>query len=171
MPLEIVRNDITRMRVDAIVNAANMKLEVGGGVCGAIFAAAGTEKLDKECNAIARCDVGQSVITKGYDLPAKYIIHTVGPIWQGGNRDEAELLRNSYINSLNLGLEYKCKSMAFPLISSGIYGYPKDLALQIAISTIGEFLMEHEMEIYLVVYDKSAIRLSEKLFPGIKKYI
>ena len=171
MPLEIGRNDITKMSVDAIVNAANMKLEIGGGVCGAIFSAAGVEKLTEECNSIGSCDVGEAVITKGYDLVAKYIIHTVGPIWQGGNADEAELLRNCYINSLNLGLEYKCKSIAFPLISSGIYGYPKDQALQIAISTIGEFLMEHEMQIYLVVYDKNAIRLSEKLFTGIKKYI
>lgn len=171
MPLEIVRNDITKMSVDAIVNTANMKLEIGGGVCGAIFSAAGVEKLTEECNSIGRCNIGEAVITKGYGLAAKYIIHTVGPIWQGGNADEAELLRNCYINSLKLGLEYNCKSIAFPLISSGIYGYPKDGALQIAISTIGEFLMEHEMQIYLVVYDKNAIRLSEKLFSGIKKYI
>lgn len=171
MPLEIVRNDITKMSVDAIVNAANVELKIGGGVCGAIFSAAGSEKLEDECNSIGRCDVGEAVITKGYDLSARYIIHTVGPIWQGGNAEEAQLLRNCYINSLNLGLKYKCKSIAFPLISSGIYGYPKDQALQIAISTIGEFLMEHEMQIYLVVYDKNAIRLSEKLFTGIKKYI
>lgn len=171
MPLEIIRNDITKMSVDAIVNAANVKLEIGGGVCGAIFSAAGAEKLTEECSGIGRCDVGEAVITKGYGLAAKYIIHTVGPIWQGGNADEAQLLRNCYINSLKLGLEYKCKSIAFPLISSGIYGYPKDKALRIAISTIGEFLMEHEMQIYLVVYDKNAIRLSEKLFTGIKRYI
>ncbi|MDR7855477.1 macro domain-containing protein [Tissierella sp.] len=171
MPLEIIRNDITKMSVDAIVNAANMELKIGGGVCGAIFSAAGAEKLQDECSSIGSCDVGQAVVTNGYDLAAKYIIHTVGPIWQGGNENEAHLLRSCYINSLKLGLKYKCKSIAFPLISSGIYSYPKDQALQIAVSTIGEFLLKHEMQVYLVVYDKNAIRLSEKLFTGIKRYI
>jgi len=171
MPMMIMRNDITKMKIDTIVNAANTALKMGGGVCGAIFSAAGYEKLQEECDALKKCNVGQAVITSGYSLLAKYIIHTVGPIWEGGNSGEAKLLHNCYINSLKLALQYKCKSIAFPLISSGIYGYPKDKALQIAISAIGEFLIKHEMTVYLVVYDKKAFVLSEKLFSAIEKYI
>ncbi|MDP3387027.1 MAG: macro domain-containing protein [Eubacteriales bacterium] len=171
MPLEIIRNDITKMRVDAIVNAANNKLKMGGGVCGAIFAAAGPENLQAECDQIGGCPVGEAVITKGYKLFAKYVIHAVGPIWQGGNNGEAHNLRNAYLNSLHLALEHKCKSIAFPLISSGIYGYPKEQALQIAVATISEFLLQHEIKVYLVVYDKKAFMLSEKLFNSIEKYI
>ena len=171
MPMKIVRNDITKMSVDAIVNAANIKLQMGGGVCGAIFSAAGAEKLQEECDSIGTCDVGQAVITRGYSLFAKHIIHTVGPIWRRGNSDEAKLLYSCYKSSLTLALQHKCKAIAFPLISSGIYGYPKDAALQIAISAIGEFLLDHEMLVYLVVYDKSAYVLSEKLFSEIEKYI
>jgi len=171
MPMKIIRNDITKMPVDAIVNAANIKLKMGGGVCGAIFSAAGVEKLQEECNGIGKCNVGQAVITSGYSLMAKHIIHTVGPIWRGGTSGEAKLLYNCYINSLALALEHKCKAIAFPLISSGIYGYPKDQALEIAISAIGEFLLNHEMMVYLVVYDKNAYVLSEKLFSEIEKYI
>ena len=171
MPMIIIRNDITKMKVDAIVNAANTTLKMGGGVCGAIFSAAGKEKLQEECDKLSKCNVGEAVITSGYSLPAKHIIHTVGPIWSGGNSGEEELLHNCYINSLELALQYKCKSIAFPLISSGIYGYPKDKALQIAISAIGEFLINHEITVYLVVYDKKAFVLSEKLFFAIEKYI
>ena len=171
MPMIILRNDITKMKIDIIVNAANIALKKGGGVCGAIFSAAGDEKLQEECDIIGKCDAGEAVITSGYNLPAKYIIHTVGPIWHGGNVGEANLLHNCYINSLKLALQYKCKSIAFPLISSGIYGYPKDKALQIAISAIAEFLINHEMTIYLVVYDKKAFVLGEKLFSAIEKYI
>lgn len=171
MPLKIIRNDITKMKTDAIVNAANVSLKMGGGVCGAIFSAAGPEKLQAECDKIGKCEVGQAVITKGYDLHAKHIIHTVGPIWEGGENNEAELLYNSYKNSLNLALENNIKSIAFPLISSGIYGYPKDEALRIAISAISEFLLENEMEVYLVIYDKKAMLLSEKLFSTIEKFI
>lgn len=171
MPLKIVRNDICEMKVDAIVNAANSALKIGGGVCGAIFAAAGADKLQAECDSIGRCNVGEAVITAGHDLPAKYIIHTVGPVWQGGGRNEAELLYRCYINSLQLALEHKLKSIAFPLISSGIYGYPKDQALRIAIAAIGEFLLNHEMMVYLVVFDKKAFMLSEKIFTAIEKYI
>lgn len=171
MPMKIIRNDITTMKVDAIVNAANSALKIGGGVCGAIFSAAGAEKLQKECDSIGKCTVGEAVITKGYNLAAKYIIHTVGPIWIGGNSEEGKLLHNCYINSLTLAFQKKCKSIAFPLISSGIYGYPKDEALQIAISSIGEFLMNHDMTVYLVVYDRNAYVLSEKLFASIEKYI
>ena len=171
MPFEIVRNDITKMQVTAIVNAANTDLKRGGGVCGAIFAAAGAKELQEECDKIGHCDVGEAVITAGFKLPTKYIIHTVGPVWYGGNKDEPRLLRNCYMNSLNLAFKNKCKSVAFPLISSGIYGYPKDQALQIAISAISEFLMAHDMMVYLVVYDNEAIKLSDKLFSAIEKFI
>lgn len=171
MPFEIVRNDITKMKVDVIVNAANTALKMGGGVCGAIFKAAGADNLQAECDQIGKCDTGEAVITAGYELPAKYIIHTAGPIWRGGNHNEAQLLRSCYINSLTLALQHKCKSIAFPLISSGVYGYPKDQALQVAISAIGEFLLDHEMKVYLVVFDKQAITLSGKLFAAIEQYI
>jgi O-acetyl-ADP-ribose deacetylase (regulator of RNase III) len=159
------------MSVDAIVNAANTALRRGGGVCGAIFSAAGADKLQEECDNIGKCNTGEAVITSGYNLPAKYIIHTVGPIWSGGSSGEAELLHKCYTNSLKLALQHQCKSIAFPLISSGIYGYPKEQALQIAISAIAEFLLTHEMMVYLVVYDKKAYVLSEKLFSAIEKYI
>ncbi|HEY8349963.1 MAG TPA: macro domain-containing protein [Clostridia bacterium] len=171
MPFKIVRNDITKMEVDAIVNAANPELKMGGGVCGAIFAAAGPEELQRECDRIGGCEVGQAVITGAGRLSAKYIIHTVGPIWRGGGNGEAKLLRGSYMNSLELAAEHKCKSIAFPLISSGIYGYPKDQALHIAVSAIGEFLMKNDMDVYLVVFDRSSYKLSEKLFSAIGKYI
>jgi O-acetyl-ADP-ribose deacetylase len=171
MPMEIIRNDITKMSVDAIVNAANSALKMGGGVCGAIFSAAGAQKLQEECDIIGGCKVGEAVVTSGYNLIAKYIIHTVGPIWKGGNSDEANLLYNCYANSLKLAVKKRCKSIAFPLISSGIYGYPKDQALNIAINAISTFLMSHDMMVYLVVYDKKSYFLSEKLFSAIEEYI
>lgn len=171
MTMQIIRNDIVTMQVDVIVNAANTALKKGSGVCGAIFSAAGTQELQEECNRIGKCNVGEAVITKGYNLPSKYIIHTVGPIWRGGSASEATQLYNCYINSLELALKNNCESIAFPLISSGIYGYPKDQAFQIAISAIGEFLLNHEMRVYLVVYDKNSYILSEKLFSSIEKYI
>lgn len=171
MPLEIIRNDITKMHVDAVVNAANTALKMGGGVCGAIFSAAGAEELQAECDSIGTCKVGEAVMTSGYSLPAQHIIHTVGPFWRGGSSGEAQLLHNCYTNSLTLALQHGCESIAFPLISSGIYGYPKDQALQIAISAISEFLLNHEMNVHLVVYDKKAFMLSAKLFSAIEKYI
>lgn len=171
MPFEIIRNDITKMPVDIIVNAANTGLKMGGGVCGAIFAAAGADKLQAECDQIGFCAVGEAVVTDGYRLPAKKIIHTVGPVWQGGGADEAKLLHRAYTSSLQLALEQDCKTIAFPLISSGIYGYPKDQALKIAVTAISEFLLKHEMRVYLVVFDKRAFAFSEKLFADIKKYI
>lgn len=171
MPLQIIRNDITKMDVDVIVNAANSALKMGGGVCGAIFNAAGAEKLQAECDKIGGCNVGKAVITKGYNLPAKYIIHTVGPIWNGGNNNEEKLLANCYKNTLNLAKDKNLESIAFPLISSGIYGYPKDKAFKVAIATIQEFLIENEMMIYMIVYDKKALEISEKLFSSIEKYI
>jgi len=171
MPFEIIRNDITKVKADAIVNAANTKLKQGGGVCGAIFAAADAEALQKECDAIGGCKVGEAVITKGYNLPAKFIIHAVGPVWHGGESGEDALLRSAYRNSLDLAKQRKLKSIAFPLISSGIYGYPKDLALKAATETIEAFLAENEMMITLVVYDSKAFELGEKLYKSVTKYI
>jgi O-acetyl-ADP-ribose deacetylase len=171
MPMEIIRNDITKMDVDAIVNASNTELKMGGGVSGAIFAAAGAEALKAECESIGGCGVGEAVITSGCSLPARFVIHTAGPVWMGGDCGEEELLRSCYTSSLSLAVENGCRSIAFPLIASGIYGYPKDKALQAAISAIGGFLMEHELDVYLVVYDQKAFKLSEKLFAAVKKYI
>lgn len=171
MPFEIIRNDIVKMHVDAIVNAANIELQKGGGVCGAIFDATGDVALQEVCDKIGGCEVGGAVITDGFDLAAKYIIHTVGPLWSGGNNNEPELLASAYRRSLELALTNDCESIAFPLISSGIYGYPKDLALRVAIDTISAFLMEHEMQVYLVVFDKQAVVLSEKLYRSINTFI
>ncbi len=171
MPFQIVRDNIVHMKTDAIVNAANTRLTAGGGVCGSIFDAAGYEKLQRECIAIGHCDVGGAVITKGYNLMAKHIIHAVGPIWQGGDHNEEMLLRSCYLNALNLAKENGIASISFPLISSGIFGYPKDQALQTAISAIGEFLLHNDMSVYLVVYDRDAYHLSEKLFASIQSYI
>lgn len=171
MPLQIIRNDITKMKVDAIVNAANSALQMGGGVCGAIFRAAGKSELQRACEKHGECPVGQAVITEGFNLHAKYIIHTVGPIWRGGSHNEAKLLTSCYEESLKLATLNNCTSIAFPVISSGIYGYPKREALQIAISTISSFLMNHEMNVTLVVFDKQAVQLSEKLFHSIHQYI
>jgi len=171
MPLEIARNDITKMTVDVIVNAANSSLQMGGGVCGAIFDAAGVQKMQAACDRIGGCKVGGAVLTDGFDLPAKYVIHTVGPIWCEGNNIQAKQLSDCYTHSLELALETKCVSIAFPLISSGIYGYPRDEALQIAIEAIGNFLFHNEMQVYLVVYDKRTFALSESLFSKISRYI
>ena len=154
MPFEIVWNDITKMQVDAVVNAANSRLAPGGGVCGAIFAAAGYEKLDHACRVIGGCPTGGAVITEGFDLAAKYIIHAVGPIWQGGDWGEPEQLRSCYLNALRLAAENGCSSIAFPLISSGIYGYPKDAAMAVAAAAIEEFLQENDLQVYLVLFDK-----------------
>lgn len=171
MPLKIVRNDIIKMQVDAVVNTANNALKMGGGVCGDIFAAAGADELQAACDAAGPCKTGKAVITKAYRLPAKYIIHTVGPIWQGGGSGEQELLHDCYIHSLYLAAENYCGSVAFPLISSGIYGYPREQALQTAVSAITEFLLTHEMMVFLVVYDRRSFILSEKLSSAVENFI
>ncbi len=171
MPLNIIRDDITKLTVDAIVNAANERLLAGGGVCGAIFKAAGEDILQKACNEIGHCGIGEAVITNGFNLKAKYVIHTVGPVYGRDPLNEEQQLYSCYANSLKLAMEKGIESIAFPLISSGIYGYPKAEALKIASGAIKDFLAENEMDIYLVVYDKASFQISEKLFSSVQSYI
>lgn len=174
MPLHIVRNNIVSMKVDAIVNAANTGLRMGGGVCGAIFQAAGAAQLQAACNQIGGCPTGSAVLTDGFCLPAKYVIHAVGPVWQDGHHNEQQLLVSAYRRSLELAAEHRCESVAFPLISSGIYGYPKDQALDVAVATIRDFLLEQgeeELEVYLVVFDRQSFRLSRNLSEKVESFI
>ncbi len=172
MPFNIIRQDITKMKVDAVVNAANTRLKMGGGVCGAIFRAAGAEALQAACDKLAPIETGKAVITPGFDLPAKFIIHTAGPIYNMQTAKESErLLRSSYMESLRVAIENRCESIAFPLISGGIYGYPKDQALQVATSAIRDFLKEQDIDIYLVLFDKSAFVIGRELLGDVKSYI
>ena len=170
MPLEIVRNDITKMQVDAIVNTANPRPVVGGGVDRAIHKAAGAELLAarKEIGDIA---VGKAVVTPAYNLPAEYVIHTVGPVWQDGKHGERELLAECYANSFRLAMEHQCSSIAFPLISAGVYGCPPEIAITAATQAIREFLLAHEMEVYLVVFDRKSFKISSSLFDDVQSYL
>ena len=172
MPFNIIRQDITKMEVDAIVNAANTELKMGGGVSGAIFKAAGAAKLQAACDKLAPIKTGEAVISPGFDLPAKYVIHTAGPVYNKRNPEESEkLLRSAYTESLQVAIDHRCESIAFPLISSGIYGYPKDEALQVATSTIRDFLNEYDLEVFLALFDKSAFVISRKLLGDVESYI
>ena len=171
MPFTIIRNDITTMRVDAIVNAANNDLLMGGGVCGAIFSAAGADKLQDACDRLAPVRTGGAAITPGFGLPAKYVIHAVGPVYRDGMHGEEALLRSCYVSSLDIALENGCGSIAFPLISSGIYGYPKDEALAVATGAIGGWLKDNDMDVSLVVFDKAAFKISQELHGEVQSFI
>jgi len=170
MPLQIIRQDITKMNVDAIVNTSNEDMVGYSGVDLLIHEGAGP-LLELECAKLAPLGLGSAKITKGYNLDAKYIIHTSGPIWKGGLVGESIILKSCYIESLKLALENSCKSIAFPLISSGVYGYPKDQVLKFAVQVITEFLFEHEMMVYICVFDKNSYEFSKKLFNDITEYI
>ena len=172
MPFAIVRQDITRMNVDAIVNAANPQLAMGGGVCGAIFKAAGPAQLQAACDKIAPIETGGAAITPGFALPAQYVIHAAGPGYYQQDAAESErLLRSAYTESLALAAENNCTSIAFPLISSGIFGYPKADALRVATCAIRDFLKTHDMDVYLAIYDQTAFELSEQLLGEVESYI
>ena len=170
MPFEIVRNDITNMQVDAVVNTANPRPVIGTGVDAGIHKKAGPALLEAR-QKIGSIDFGNAAITPGFGMDAKYVIHTVGPVWEDGNHGEEQILSSCYKKSLALAMEYKCESIAFPLIATGNYGFPKPLALQIAVREISTFLLENEMQIYLVVFGREAFALSEKLFKSVSSYI
>ncbi len=162
MSIRALKADITKLQTDAIVNAANNTLLGGGGVDGAIHRAAGPELL-AECRTLNGCETGQAKITGGYRLPAKYVIHTVGPVWYGGEQGEPQLLADAYKNSLKLAAEYNLKSIAFPAISTGVYGYPKDKAAHIAVDTVREFLKGYDMEVILTAFSDSDLKRYEDI--------
>ena len=171
MPFKIVRNDITKVKADAIVNTANPNPICGSGTDLAIYEAAGKEQLLAERTKIGKIVRGEIAVTGAYNLNAKYIIHTVGPVWEDGVHHEFDILESCYRKSLQKAVELKCESIAFPLISTGVYGFPKDKALQIAVSVFSEFLLENEMQIILVVFDKKSFQLSGKLVGEIDSFI
>ena len=171
MPFNIVRNDITRMHTDAIVNTANPDPVIGGGTDSAIYAAAGEEMLLQERKKIGKIDRGSAAATPAFGLHAKYIIHTVGPVWDGGQNGEFETLASCYANSLKLAEELGCKSISFPMVSTGVYGFPKDKALSIALGAIGAYLNEHDMEVTLVVFDPDSFQISEQIRERVRAFI
>ena len=171
MPFQIVRDDIAHMRVDAVVNAANAQLLAGGGVCGSLFHGAGHDDLSRACRSIGSCPVGEAVVTPGFALPARHIIHAVGPIWRGGDEGEAALLRRCYDASLARVEELGVESVAFPLISTGAFDFPKPAALAIALEAFASFLADHDIEIYLVVFDRESFDIGESLFASVQQHI
>lgn len=170
MPLQIIRQDITKMRVGAIVNTTNGGMVGYSGVDLAVHTVAGPE-LDEECAKLPCLELGHACVTGGYHLPCKHVIHTVGPVWRGGHYGEDAILRSCYIECLKLAVAHKCKTVAFPLISSGVYCFPKDMVLKFAIQTITEFLVDHELTVYLCVFDRESYSFSQKLFDDIKAFI
>ena len=171
MPFLMIRNDITKVTADAIVNPANRNLLQGSGTSRAIYQAAGEQELTASCEAIGRCDLGRAVCTPAFGLPAKYIFHAVCPAWHGGGFGEAEQLASAYHSALKLAAKYHCESVAFPLLSSGNYGYPKEQAFRIAVDTITQYVMEHDLTVYLVLYDRHSLAVSRKLFTSVEEYI
>ena len=171
MPFLMIRNDITKVAADAIVNPANRNLLQGSGTSRAIYQAAGEQELTAACEAIGRCDLGRAVCTPAFGLPAKYIFHAVCPAWHGGGFGEAEQLASAYHSALKLAAKYHCESVAFPLLSSGNYGYPKEQAFRIAVDTITQYVMEHDLTVYLVLYDRGSLAVSRKLFASVEEYI
>lgn len=168
--IHIVKQDITTADVDAIVNAANSALRAGGGVCGAIFSAAGHAELQRACDAIGHCDTGDAVITPGFNLAAKYVIHAVGPVWHGGGHGEAELLASCYAKAIELAAEHGCVSIAFPLISSGIYSYPKEEAWRVALSACSQKIAElgvGALEVFFCVLSNDALELGESVLASL----
>lgn len=171
MPFKIVRNDLTKMQVDAIVNTANPKPKYSFGTDSAVYKAAGIKELLKERKKIGYMNEGEAALTSGFKLPAKYIIHAVSPHYIDGNAGEEEKLRSCYQKSLILAEKYECKSIAFPLIATGNFGYPKEEGMRIALDEINTFLMKHDMLVYLVVFDKAATKLGQKIYPELESYI
>ena len=171
MPFLMIRNDITKVAADAIVNPANRNLLQGSGTSRAIYQAAGEQELTAACEAIGRCDLGRAVCTPAFGLPATYIFHAVCPAWHGGFFGEAKQLAGAYHSALELAAEYHCESVAFPLLSSGNYGYPKEQAFRIAVDTITQYVMEHDLTVYLVLYDRHSLAVSRKLFASVEEYI
>ena len=171
MPFLMIRNDITKVTADAIANPANRNLLQGSGTSRAIYQAAGEQELTAACEAIGYCEPGRAVCTPAFGLPATYIFHAVCPAWQGGGFGEAEQLAGAYHSALELAAEYHCESVAFPLLSSGNYGYPKEQAFRIAVDTITQYVMEHDLTVYLVLYDQHSLAVSRKLFASVEEYI
>ena len=170
MPLKIIRQDITKIKCDAIVNPSNRHLWPGGGADAAIHEAAGPELLEY-CQKLGGVSVGEAKITPAFNLPCKYVIHTAGPEWDGGLSGERVLLRSCYKESMKLAIQYRCKTVAFPLIASGLYGYPKDKVLKEAMDVSSKFLKHYEMDVYIVVYDKTAYSISRELYDDVQSFV